>query len=266
MERDRRRGGACHRDGADLTTPLLVALLLALGGSYRAALVVVALLVLVQARWVRGAQVGKRSGKELPWAADEETETLLAALRAGIRHKRLWLWLFGAGMCTFLDEIALALGTLRVAQDLEGSAAVAAAAATALPVGAVFGAWFTERALRRHSGDRVLLVSALLCLLALVLVASAPSVGWIVPALGLLGLAAAPQYALLQARAYAALPGRPGVVNALSQARVVLDIGGPLALGVIADRFGLGPGLLALSVQPLTVLAIMIVLGARGAN
>ena len=74
---------------------------------------------------------------------------------------------------------------------------------------------------------------------------------------GEVGVAASPQYALLQARAYAAAPGRPGVVNALAQLFVVIDIGAPLALGALADCAGLSAALACLSVQPLAVLAVL---------
>jgi hypothetical protein len=92
---------------------------------------------------------------------------------------------------------------------------------------------------------------------------AAPSVFWLAPGLFALGASAAPQYALLKARAYAASPGRPGVVNALAQVFVLIDVAGPLAFGVVADAFGVRAALACLAVQPLAVLLLMLP-GRRG--
>ncbi|HMI92387.1 MAG TPA: hypothetical protein VK509_13520, partial [Polyangiales bacterium] len=70
-----------------------------------------------------------------------------------------------------------------------------------------------------------------------------------------LGAAAAPHHALLMAAAYQLVPNRPGVVSALSNALVPLDVLLPLAIGLLASRFGLATALAALAFQPLVVLA-----------
>lgn len=54
------------------------------------------------------------------------------------------------------------------------------------------------------------------------------------------------------------MPGRPGVVNALNQAFVLVDIAGPLGLGVVADAHGVAAALAGLAVQPLGVLAVLL--------
>jgi fucose permease len=180
------------------------------------------------------------------------------ALRDGAQNRRLWLWLFGAALCTLLDEIVVALTTLHLSRDLRVPQAHAAGYAAALSLGGVIGAFIAERALARMSSTRVLVSCAGVCTLGLGVLLALDSVRWMLPVLLVVGMSAAPQYALLQARAFAAVPGRPGVVNALSEVFVVLDILAPVALGVIADRFGLELALDCLLMQPLCVLGLVL--------
>jgi hypothetical protein len=74
-------------------------------------------------------------------------------------------------------------------------------------------------------------------------------------ALFLVGIACAPHHALAFARAYDALPDSPGAVQACSQLFVAVDVVAPLALGAVADRFGLGPALACLALQPVVILS-----------
>jgi MFS family permease len=247
----------------DVLSPLLVAGLLHAGGSYRTAFGFAAAWASCVALAANGS-VGPDPPRD-PDALAEDEVPLRHALRRGAGHVRLWVWLLGAGACTLLDEIVLALAALRVRSELGFSEAAAAVCATGLSLGGVVGAWATERLLERCRSKAVLLASAVVCLAALVAVVLAPSIGWMAFGLVLLGLGAAPQYALLKARAYAALPGRPGVVNALSQVFVVLDIAGPLALGALADAQGLQVALACLALQPIVVVWVVVGL-ERGAS
>lgn len=296
----------------DVLTPLLVALILRAGGSYRAAFLGVAghallhgVLLLANGRG-RSAGAGARLAGDagasptgldavLPPAAaagsspslpvergpdaraswepepdptaldpEEDSAPLLEALREQARNSGLWLWLLGAALCTFLDEIVVAFAALHAERDLGVSAAVAVACVTGASAGEVVGAWLSERVLRTVSPDPVLAVSAAAALASLVAVVFAPTALTLALALIALGVSVAPQYALLKARAYAAAPGRPGVVNALAQVFVIVDVAGPLALGVLADRLGVAVALACLGVQPLAVLALAVWAGRRG--
>jgi MFS family permease len=252
----------------DVLTPLFVALVLGAGDSYRTAFLAAAALALLQALLVappapaasRAVADGAHAdaGGQAHAEADAPSEPLLVALRAGIHQRELWLWLLGAGLCSLLDELVVALAALHAERDLGASSALAVACVTGASAGAVIGAWITERLLTRVAPDRVLLGSVAATLPALLAVVWAPSVGWLGAALVVLGATTVPQYALLEAKAYAALPGRPGVVSALAQVFVVIDIGGPLALGLLADAFGLSAALACLAVQPLGLLVVLL--------
>jgi MFS family permease len=252
----------------DVLTPLFVALVLGAGDSYRTAFLAAAALALLEALLVappapaasRAVADGAHAdaGGQAHAEADAPSEPLLVALRAGIHQRELWLWLLGAGLCSLLDELVVALAALHAERDLGASSALAVACVTGASAGAVIGAWITERLLTRVAPDRVLLGSVAATLPALLAVVWAPSVGWLGAALVVLGATTVPQYALLEAKAYAALPGRPGVVSALAQVFVVIDIGGPLALGLLADAFGLSAALACLAVQPLGLLVVLL--------
>jgi MFS family permease len=187
---------------------------------------------------------------------DVPAVSLMEGLRAGVANRRLWLWLLGAALCTFLDEIVIALGALHAERDLGAAPAAAVAIVTSTSVGGVVGVALSARLLRSVGAERVLIFSAGGASLALLGVLLAPNLFWLGLWLTALGAVAAPQYALLQARAYAALPGRPGVVNALGQVFVVVDVLAPLALGALADRWGVVAALGCLAVQPFGVLAL----------
>jgi MFS transporter, FSR family, fosmidomycin resistance protein len=262
----------------DVLTPLLVALVLGAGGSYRVAFVAAAALVLLQGAVLIGADgraAGTSSAAQPPAPAsadpadpadpadsddpeDAEAVPLLTALREGVRNASLWRWLIAAGLCTFLDEIVVAFAALHAERDLGASSAAAVACVTGVSAGAVLGAGLTDRLLGAVAPDRVLLGSTLATVFALAAVVLAPSPAWLALALVGLGASAAPQYALTKAKAYAASPGRPGVVNALSQVFVLVDIVGPLALGALADSAGVAVAMACLVVQPLGVLLLLV--------
>jgi MFS family permease len=241
----------------DVLTPLLIGGLFALGGSYRHALLLIAASSFLQAlsvardAWQKRAERGLESLPE-----DEERVSLWHALAEGARNRELWLWAFGAAVCTLLDEIVIALATLRIEQELGYARSSATACATFVSLGAVAGAFVSERLLARFGSTRLLVASAVVCAMALVSVVAASSLTLLLPCLFAVGFAAAPQFALLDARAFATMPGRPGVVNALAMPFVVIDVGAPYVMGLIADNFGLGVALLVLLLQPATVLLL----------
>jgi MFS family permease len=235
----------------DVATPPLVAFALTVGRSFRGALLVVAALLAAHA-WA----LSRAPARDRPDEGEESDVPLLEALRRASRHGALWAWLFGAAMCTLLDEIVVALAALRMRSDLGASEAGAAAWTATVSAGVALGALATDRLLTRVSPRALLASSALGSVLALAAVLAAPSIVWLAPSLFVLGLAAAPQYAIAKARAYSALPGSPGVVNALYGVFAVLDVAAPLTIGFVAARRGIGPALACLLLQPLTLFAL----------
>jgi len=73
--------------------------------------------------------------------------------------------------------------------------------------------------------------------------------------LAALSLVTAPLYPVLQARLYAALPGRSGVAVTLSSAAALAAAAGPLAVGVAAQQLGLTWAMASLALAAPVVLA-----------
>jgi MFS family permease len=246
----------------DVLAPVLVALSLALGGSYRVGFAIVLIWVGLQGLNYLRTPARPAATEEVE---EEETVPLRVALALSLRNTRLWLWLLGTALCTLLDELVAALSALRMRNDLGASDAQAALALTAFSGGVVLGAFLTERFVERLGYRRILIGSTLVCLLALTSTLLAPSVVWMTISLFALGLSAAAQYPLLLARAYESAPGRAAIVGAMTEAFVVMDLALPLLIGALADVQGLQVALACLGLQPVGVLVLVLCMKPLGA-
>ncbi|HET8935350.1 MAG TPA: MFS transporter [Polyangiales bacterium] len=237
----------------DALVPLVIAAAYWLGGTHRSALCVCALLLAAQ------SLSAFRAPKTVPVPVPDDTEgtiPLRAALAQAARKPRLWLFLFGASACTLLDEVVVALGALRLHQDLGWTESQAALVMTGLSSGAVLGALISERLLKTISSRRLLIYAAAASCILLAVVATADSAPVIVTALFCLGMTCALHWPLVKAAAYELVPGQPGVVNALQQAFVGMDIALPLLVGLIASHFGLAAALASLVAEPVILLIV----------
>jgi MFS family permease len=245
----------------DVLAPLVAASAIALGSSYRGAMLAVAAVVSIQcvgSFFLRAGSSAEPSG--------DSTPSLRAAIASATRKGRLWAWLFAAASCTLLDEIVVALAALRMARDQGASEMVATAAAVTFSIGAVLGASITDAAVARLSSRRVLVTSGVACALALVILLSTGSVLASCAALFFVGLTCAPHHALCQARAYEELPDNPGTVQAIARIFVLTDVLAPLALGVVADRLGLRVAIGCLLAQPAIIVACSALCRARSSD
>jgi MFS family permease len=233
----------------DLLAPLVTAAAIAAGVSYRGAMVAVALVVAVQA-----ASLLRARSDGMTQASPPDVQSDVASGVAGaLRERRLWAWLFAAAMCTLLDELVVALASLRLHQEQGVGEATSAGAAVAFALGSVIGAALADRVGSSQPPRWVLVASAVACAAPCGVLAGADHPALTCAALLGLGITAAPQHALCQAFAYRELPDRPGAVQALGQAFVVVDVVAPLLLGLVADRFGLRVALGCLLAQPVVV-------------
>ncbi|HVI01355.1 MAG TPA: MFS transporter [Enhygromyxa sp.] len=241
----------------DTLSPALVLGSVALGFGWRGALVVAAVLHLLQAivlaravRSVEGAGTSVESDDE------EDDAPLLDRLRAGLRDRTLLAWLGGCALCCLLDELFVAFGAMFMRDAFGADVATQTAAFTICAIASAVGLALSDRLLRRVDPIRLLRLSSLACAIAFVLWLSASTVAGSVVALALVGAFAAPLYPICAARAYAARPGEAGLVAAVDQLFSPLAIVAPIAVGLLADRFGVLPALTVLLLQPLGVGAI----------
>jgi MFS family permease len=241
----------------DAITPLVIAAVYFIGGGHRSVLALMGVLLGAHALAVYRAT--KRSAAAAPLELDDEESAsvpLRAALATAARMPRLWLFLFGSASCALLDEIVVALAALRFHQELGWTESQAALAMTGFSGGAVLGALISERLLERISSRRLLVYAAAISCVLLSVVVLATSTYALIAALFALGITCSTHYPLVKAAAYELVPGQPGVVNALQQAFVGMDIALPLAVGAIALHCGLSAALASLVVEPLVLLLV----------
>jgi MFS family permease len=249
----------------DVLTPLVTASAIALGRSYRVALGAIALVVCAQC--VLSAALLPRTAREnAALDPDPAADPLRTAIARAVRLPRLWAWLLAAASCTLLDELVIALATLRLEHDRAATASLAAAVATTFSTGAVMGTAVADRVVPRLSPRSVLLSSCALSALGLAAMVATGNIVASSVALFVLGAACAPHHPLALARAYEELPDHPGTVQAMGQLFVMVDVGAPLLLGAVADRFGLEAALGGLVLQPAIIATCAAFLAGRQAS
>ena len=247
----------------DLLAPLLVGLALGCGGTYRTALATLAGVIAAQTACMLHTTRRRRDQTEPAQApacseSAADVETLVPSQPSTRLRARyaLWLCLFAGSCCMLLDEVVVALAALRLQLDRHWTPSAAALVMSGFSAGSLLGSLITERLLRTVQAHHVMLaaaVSSIACL-AMFIAASSPVVLSI--ALFFLGVSAAPNHALSHGAAYELAPGRPGLVNALAQAFVLVEIALPLCVGAIAVHMGLAAALAALAFEPCVVTAV----------
>jgi len=83
-----------------------------------------------------------------------------------------------------------------------------------------------------------------------------PGLGGKLAVLAVLSMATAPWYPVIQAELYRSLPGRSGIAVSLTSAAGLLGGLGPLAVGLLAQRFGLAWAVTGLAIAPAVVLVV----------
>lgn len=241
----------------DTCSPALVLGCTALGFGWRGALAAAAVLhllhALVLARAMRSVQAVGESSDTDENEDDDDATPLLQRLRAGLRDPSLIAWLAGSALCCLLDEILVAFGAMFLRDELGADVAMQTAAFTACAIAGAVGLALSDRLLRRVDPLRLLVLASLACALAFVAWLCASTLAGSIVALALVGVFAAPLYPICAARAYAARPGEAGLVAAVDQLFSPLSIVAPIAVGLLADRFGVLTALTVLLLQPLGV-------------
>ena len=246
--------------------PLLLTAVLAAGYGWRAAYLVLAALAAVA--WLgtclrdpvpAGAPDGCDAGGDPEPGAGfrARAREVLAALRdwSAVR------WVLVAVVADLLVDVLTGFLALYLV-DVAHLAPPIAALAIAVRLGAgLAGDAALVLVLERAADVTVLRASAVAAALLYpgFLLAPGPAAKLVI--LAALSAATAPWYPILQARLYGSLPGRSSVAVTLSSAAALAGGLGPLAVGLIAEAFGLSWALAVLAVVPVAVLA-----GSAGAG
>jgi MFS transporter, FSR family, fosmidomycin resistance protein len=241
----------------DVAGPLLVAAVLVAGGGWRLAFLLVA--AVATASWLLTAASGR--GEAGPGDQEEQgAEDVWPGLRAAIRitaRAGALRWLVLLEVSDLLLDVFTAFLALYLVAVVHVSPAVAAlGVAVRLGAGLAGGAALVPL-LERLDSRRVLrgsVAAAGLLFPAFLLV---PGLGPKLAILAALSIATAAWYPVLKAELFASLPGRSGLAVSLASVAGLAGGFGPLAVGLLAQRLGVGWALAALVVVPVGMLAAL---------
>jgi FSR family fosmidomycin resistance protein-like MFS transporter len=236
--------------------PLLLTAVLAAGGGWRAAYLVLAALAAVA--WLGTCL---REPHPVPAAADGDPEppvswtTRARMVLAAMRDWSTMRWVLVLEVADLLVDVLTGFLALYLV-DVAHLAPPIAALAIAIRLGSgLAGDAALVFVLDRVADVTVLRASAVAAALLYPSFLLAPGPAAKLVLLAALSAATAAWYPLLQARLYGSLPGRSPVAVTLSSAAALVGGLGPLGVGLIAGAFGLSWALAVLVVVPVAVLA-----------
>jgi FSR family fosmidomycin resistance protein-like MFS transporter len=249
LEPDRRelnmtRWGLAGGIGA-VAGPLLLAGSLAVGLGWRSLFAAFAVLALVLT--VAGASTHARV------RAREERPSLRAALHA-LRRPGVVRWLVLLEFADLLLDVLLGYVALYLVDEVAASPELGGVAVAVWTSAGLVGGFGVIALLRRVDGLTYLRASALLALGLYPAFLLVPTVGGKLALLALVGLATAGWYSIPKARLYDALSGQSGAALALGGVAGTIAGSFPLAIGLVAERFGLDVALWLLLAGPLALL------------
>ncbi|HUA42499.1 MAG TPA: MFS transporter [Streptosporangiaceae bacterium] len=241
--------------------PLLVAAVLAGGGGWRQAVVGVGAVSFLV--WLAVAAVGQPVAGGLG-ETEPDQDSGWPGWRAVVpivRRSGALRWLFLLQVADLLLDVLTAFLALYLVTAGRAAPSVAALG-VAIRLGAgLAGDVLLVRLLERRDSRRVLRASAWLALLLFPAFLVVPDLGLKLAALAALTLATTPWYPVLAAELYGSLPGRSGLAVTLSSAAGLAGGLGPLAIGLLAQSFGLSWAMTALCVVPVVMLAVLLAPG-----
>lgn len=227
--------------------PLALAGALALGLGWRQVLLAIAVATIPLIFLSRSAPAAA--------GTDESFRGVLRSALAALKRARVVRWLVLLQLTNLMGDVLtgyLALYLVDVARLSPLAATVGVAVWT---VAGLAGDALLLPLLERASGATYLRVSAALALVVFPALLLVPGVLPKLALVALLGLLHAGWYAIPQGRLFSELPGASGTAVALSNVGGLAGDLSPLAIGLLAQRFGLGQALWLLLLAPLGLLA-----------
>jgi MFS transporter, FSR family, fosmidomycin resistance protein len=237
--------------------PLLLTAVLASGGGWRVGYLVLAGISAIV--WLGAALRGPAVSTAGAPEADGERQPWTARARevgAALRDWGTLRWLLLIEVADLLVDVFTGFLALYLVDVVHMTPAVAALA-IAIRLGAMLAGDAALIVILERVGDlTVLRVSAFAAALLYPGFLLVPGVLPKLAVLAALSAATAPWYPVLQARLYGSLPGRSSVAVTLSSAAGLAGGLGPLAVGLVAQGFGLSWALAGLVLVPVTVLLV----------
>ena len=173
-------------------------------------------------------------------------------LSTAFRNRPLLVWSLVGAVTSLLDEVLVAF----VAVHLDAFGATAFQRSVALALWTVCGLLrlaMLERTADRLDPLRTLATASVVSGIALGVLAATRSPLLATVVLGIVGATSATFHPIAKARAYAALPGRPAIVNALASCLMPLEVAAPIVMGLLATRAGSRFAVAFLLIAPVSV-------------
>jgi MFS transporter, FSR family, fosmidomycin resistance protein len=237
----------------DLAGPLLVAAVLVLGGTWRVAFAAVA--VAAAASWLAVASTGPAgdvaSGDE---GNDAHSWPGLRAATKIATQAGAFRWLALLEVSNLLLDVLTAFLALYLVAVVHASPAVAAVGVAVRLGAGLAGDALLVGVLERFDPLRVLRLSVWATGLLFPAFLLVPGLGVKLAVLALLSIATAPWYPVLKAELFRSLHGWSGLAVSLGSAAGLAGGLGPLAVGLLAQRFGLTWALASLCLVPVAML------------
>lgn len=192
-----------------------------------------------------------RAGRETP-----SLRRTLGVLGASLRRPRVLRWLALLEIEDLLGDILLGFVALYFVDVVLVSEAEGALAVTVLTGAWLVGHLLLVPLLERVRGTTYLRASAPLALVLYVLMLGAPDAGLKFVLLGAVGLVSSGWYAVVKGRFYGEMAGHGGAAMAISSVTGIIAGVLPVALGALAERFGLPAVMAVLALGPVGVMVL----------
>ena len=191
------------------------------------------------------------------WPAESRPAPARPSVRAmfgALRRREVIRWLVLLELVDLMLDILLGFLALYFVDEVATSVRVAGVAVATWPGAALVGGFGIVLLLRRVSGLRYLRASAVVAAGLYATFLLVPGTAPKLLALALLGFATAGWYSIPKARLYASLPGQSGAAMSLSGVAGLVGGVWPLAIALLAERYGLETALWFLLTAPLALL------------
>ena len=240
----------------DFLSPLAVTTIVSLSLGWRGLCWIAAGCWLAAASGVWLSHVPQHQSSHRSHKGEKTGPSLWAALRLALSDTILLRWVILSRLTTMLDEIFLTFLVLYLRDVLHASPLESGLTVGTGMVGGFLGLLALDRLLKRIAPLRLLQIASLLALLgvsSLLLVRTL----WFAPlAFFVMSLGSACLYPIVDAQAYARLPGRSGMAAFISSLGQPFEILLPAIVGFVAGQFGLLASLALLGSAPLFFLLL----------